>query len=233
MEEFIDENELIVVNASSLCEGTVMRYRKTINSEKKSVIDYFIVCQKFFKFVKQMVVDEERNYCLTKYATKSGKRSIKESDHNTLILEIETIEEETKKSAKRETIFNFKNKEQFKKFVQITSNHTGLDTCFDGTEDIEISSRRFLKILKNILHICFSKVRLKKPKQNMRIKKLMKRKEIVRKKLSEAKRTENKKDLANLEYELDTIAEEISEDVSELNQELWRVLSRDLIKMSR
>ena len=134
------------------------------------------------------------------------------------------VKEQTVKSERRETIFNLKNKEQFEKFVQLTSSHRGLDNCFDGNEDIEISSKRFLRILKNILHTCFSKVRLKKPKQNVKIKKLMKRKEMVKGKLSEAKIAENKKDVTLWECELERVVEEISEEVSETNQNLVKLV---------
>ena len=37
LENVISENDLIVVNASSICEGTITRYRKTINSEEESL----------------------------------------------------------------------------------------------------------------------------------------------------------------------------------------------------
>ena len=72
LQKFVDENDLIVVNSTELCKGTITRYRKTVNSEEKSVLDYFIVCRQFFNLVLKMTVDEERKHCLTKYSTKTG-----------------------------------------------------------------------------------------------------------------------------------------------------------------
>ena len=82
LQHIVEENDLIIVNASSVCTGAITRYRKTKNSEERSILDYFIVCQKFFNHVKRLEIDEKREYCLTKYATKLGKESHKESDHN-------------------------------------------------------------------------------------------------------------------------------------------------------
>ena len=124
-----------------------------------------------------MKIDEERKYCLTKYASKTGKQSVKESDHNTLFLEIELPEEHKEvEASKRETIFNFDDKEGFQRFLRLTSNNFLLESCFsnDG-ESIEHQSKRWLRLFKNILNQSFKKVRLKPPKQSNIMKKEMKR----------------------------------------------------------
>ena len=88
LENILVENDLVVVNAQKICKGIITRYRKTVSSEEKSVLDYFIVCRRFFAMVKNMIIDEERAYSLTKYSGRTGVKNIKESDHNTLILEL-------------------------------------------------------------------------------------------------------------------------------------------------
>ena len=45
--DVVNRNGLIIVNATSKCFGTITRLRKTKNSEEKSAIDFFIVCQRF------------------------------------------------------------------------------------------------------------------------------------------------------------------------------------------
>ena len=40
LEDFLLENDLVVVNGLSLCDGTITRYRKTINRVEKSAIDF-------------------------------------------------------------------------------------------------------------------------------------------------------------------------------------------------
>ena len=80
----IEENDLIVVNGTAKCDGVITRYRKTINGVEESVIDFFIVCRQFFNLVNSLYIDEKRIFPLTKFSTKNGKKSIKDSDHNIL-----------------------------------------------------------------------------------------------------------------------------------------------------
>ena len=40
IENIVVENDLVVVNAKDICKGAITRYRKTINSEEKSILDY-------------------------------------------------------------------------------------------------------------------------------------------------------------------------------------------------
>ena len=42
--DIVRRNGLFVVNSSSKCSGIITRIRKTITSEEKSLLDYFIVC---------------------------------------------------------------------------------------------------------------------------------------------------------------------------------------------
>ena len=78
----LSDNNLIVVNGQSLCEGSITRYRKTAVREESSILDHFIVCEEMFKYIKRMNVDETGIYSLTKYSNTSGtKVSVKESDH--------------------------------------------------------------------------------------------------------------------------------------------------------
>ena len=78
--EIIDNNGLIVVNGTDLCSGVITGYRKTTIRTEKSVLDFFIVCEKFFTFITKMIVDEARQYPLTKFSTKTGRKSVKFSE---------------------------------------------------------------------------------------------------------------------------------------------------------
>ena len=70
--------------------GTITRQRNTVNNTEKSIIDHFIVCEDMYAYVVKLQIDEERKYCLTKFTNKTGSTTCtKESDHNTLILEID------------------------------------------------------------------------------------------------------------------------------------------------
>ena len=86
LEKVIKDNDLIVVNGSDLCKGSITRYRKTVNKEEKSIIDFFLVCRNFYKLIKSLLIDEERIHTLTKYCRKNGTKNVKESDHNVMIM---------------------------------------------------------------------------------------------------------------------------------------------------
>ena len=73
--EIVNRNGLIVVNSTSKCFGTITRRRKTKISEEKSVIDYYIVCPKFFELISSMEKDENRKYVLTKYSSRMGVKA--------------------------------------------------------------------------------------------------------------------------------------------------------------
>ena len=88
--DVVDENDLIVVNGTDKCFGLITRYRKTINGIEESIIDFLIVCRRFFNLINRLDIDEKRIHCLTKFSSKIGNKSIKESDHNLFILNINT-----------------------------------------------------------------------------------------------------------------------------------------------
>ena len=71
----VEENGLIVVNGTDLCKGVITRYRKTTIKTEESVLDFFIVCEKFFTYNTSMLVDEARKFPLTKFCTKTSERN--------------------------------------------------------------------------------------------------------------------------------------------------------------
>ena len=81
--ELLDRHNLHLLNSSEHCEGVITRYRKTVNGEEISVLDYVIVCGGLFSHFTKMFIDEVRLHTLTKYASTKGIRQTKiESDHN-------------------------------------------------------------------------------------------------------------------------------------------------------
>ena len=103
LKQFLDENEnLVLVNSQHFCHGLITRLRKTVIRTEKAVLDFFIVCNKILPFIIKMLIDEDRKFSLTNF---NGK--VKDSDHFTLILEVNLSLQRTKKQ--RMEMFNFKN----------------------------------------------------------------------------------------------------------------------------
>ena len=153
LEKVVKDNDLIVVNGTQLCKGLITRFRKTITNTEKSVIDFFIVCRRFFELINYMEIDENRAYTLTKYSNKVGEKKLKESDHNVMIIEIKTnwttiASEENK----REEIYNYKNEEDFENFRNVTEHNEELLKLFDEPdEDPEETANKWLSEVNKIM----------------------------------------------------------------------------------
>ena len=221
LEKFVVENDLIVVNSEELCSGTITRYRKTVKSEEKSVLDYFIVCRQFYNLVIKMTIDEERKYCLTKYSTKTGSKSCKESDHNPLFLEIKISWNSLfQDEHKRIEIYNFKNPDCFQKFQEMTENCKELVDCFDDVENFDDAASKWLKVLNDIIRKCFKKIRVNRYKKNERLEKLFTEREEAKELIAKLTNTDSFDKVEELTETVDEISEKISDICSEKNKDI-------------
>ena len=214
LEHVIRENELKVVNGSSLCSGTITRKRTTVNSTEESVIDHFIVCDRMYSYIVKLQIDEARKYCLTKFTNKTGSKTcVKESDHNTLILELnKKWSTNTNDNDKRTEILNYKNKEHFQTFIDITNNNQDLRKAFvDQDEDLEAASKAWIKSVKLILKACFGKIRIKKGNLKPELHILFQNRESIKSNIAQL---ENKKKFEEAQIEqnnLDIINKKIAD----------------------
>ena len=125
-----------------------------------------------------MEINENRIFSLTKFSNKIGDKRHKESDHNTLILNIQsnwvtTVNEENK----REEIYNYKNKDDFQKFVKETEYNKELVNRFDDTEEELVeSSDKWLSIVNTSIKKSFKRICKNKLKQNKELDSLFQRK---------------------------------------------------------
>ena len=221
LEKVINDNELIVVNAKPICNGVITRHRKTINNEEDSVIDHFIVCKGMFKLVQKMTIDEAGKNSLTKFTNKSGdKTGTKESDHRTIVIEL-NLDWNPNYPCDRLELFDYKNSKNFEKFIEITENNKNLENCFDvNNEDLEKSSKRWLKMLKNIIKMSFTKIRVTKNKTSPELEVLFKKKEILKTKIAGIENIENIIEKAKLYEDLDSVNTSIEQFCSEKNKAL-------------
>ena len=161
--QVIEENNLVVVNGTPKYEGVITRYRKTVNSVEASVTDHLIVCDVFYEIITKMTIDESGVYALTKYTNKRGDRTCrKESDHRTIVIEMDddiNLNLSSQQPKRRIEIFDFKNKENFDKFISLTTDNPELENYFENAhEDLEDASKRWLKILNKLIRMSFKKL---------------------------------------------------------------------------
>ena len=214
-EQFLGRNpHLFVVNSLDVCQGLITRFRKTVKCEEKSVLDFFVICYKVRSFLKRMIVDQERDHCLTNFNPAKIGQKVKESDHNPLIMELQMKYHQSRPD--RVELFNFKNIECQEVFRNLTNQTTKFTGCFENNDSFEIQSKTWKKTLWSFFHQSFKKVRLTEegrvrvdPISNL----LEKRKELK-------KQIKDNDDDESLENELQEMEKEIAKATEEENKEI-------------
>ena len=82
------------------------------------------MCDTLKPFVTRMNIDEDHIFVLTKYSKVKGKLVKKDSDHNTVVMNVD-LQFNVKKPERIE-YFNFKNKECQEKFYRETESSNDL-----------------------------------------------------------------------------------------------------------
>ena len=127
--DLIERENLAVLNTSQLCTGAITRHRVTKENVEKSILDYILTCDKLADFLESMLIDEQRIYPLTQYATTKGVKKMVKSDHN-IMFAIFLIEYRNLLWKKpRLEICNLKNQECKEKFTEVTANSRKLQMC--------------------------------------------------------------------------------------------------------
>ena len=131
---FIDflarNNSLVVLNCLSTCKGVITRRRIMENKTEEAVLDFFLINDKLRPFFKEMLIDEERNYCLSNIAQIRKNCRIIETDHNSMIADFD-LNVEVKKPV-REEIFNLRNTKCQEVFKNETDDNQELIDCFEN-----------------------------------------------------------------------------------------------------
>ena len=166
--QFLQRNgSLAVVNSMNICEGVITRQRQLESRLEEAVLDFYIVNDKLTPFIKRMVVDEKREYCLSNFAQKKKNKKVTETDHNGLILDVSLKFSQEKTN--RRTMFNLRNKEGQFLFNLETEKNEELIECFENELSLEKQSKNWLKTFNDILYKCFKKVRICESKKKNKI----------------------------------------------------------------
>ena len=166
--EFLQQfPHLKVVNSLDLCEGLITRKRITTKRTEIAVLDFFVVCTLVLPFVNKMLVDEEKRYALSNYSTVNGNKHKKDSDHNTLVMDLSLSLPVYKTD--RSEIFNFKNRECQQVFFDLTESSSVLRDCVHSEDDVKKQGKTWLKTMNNVFHKSFKKIRLTKKQKDTKI----------------------------------------------------------------
>ena len=207
--EFLSRNsQLIVVNTLELCDGVITRKRTLEDKEEKAVMDFFIINEKMRPFIRKMLIDENKEYSLINLAQMKKNKRLIETDHNSLILDIELNAGGNK--PEREEILNLRNKVCQKAFYNETEENQELLNCFENKLSLNVQSRRWKRTFDTILKKCFKKVRIKPKKVESKTEKLLTERVKLKK---DAKATDMDEDMKDkIKQRIKQIEDDIGED---------------------
>ena len=238
-ENFLLQNpNLTVVNATSRCQGAITRERNTTKRTEKAILDFFIVCERIFPFVTQMLIDEKGGNDIFRYR---GDNVVK-ADHHMLKLKLDiTIHAQNKHE--RIEMFNVRNKLCQREFKDFTTNTNRFTKCFLTEEAFEIQFKRWQRQLQKALHASFRKIRYKENDQKKmnHIDVLMNaKKDILKKKNPNLK---DKNDIELLDKDITVECEEkewkkLTEilgnlDSKETNMNIWKQMRKAYPKKTK
>ena len=143
----------IIINKTEKCKGKWTRVN-TQNEKEKSILDYVMTNESIYEDVVEMKIDEEKIYRLTKY----GGREIKETDHNTIIIQIK--DDKIKQTKEEQYRWNTNDKEAWKKFHKETTNNNELDQTWNNDKNIQEEWEKWKNILYKILNRTLEKSEL-------------------------------------------------------------------------
>ena len=162
MANFVERNQLIVVNGLQLCNGLITRSRKCKDIYEKSILDYFVVCKSILGLITSMEIDEDKKNIPTNYTQvrKGGKAT--DSDHVSIELCIDIKILPTRPA--RNVMYNFKNEQGRHMFQKLTSETESFTKCFDSMEPWQKQCTEWKVILESYCKQAFPVIRLREKK---------------------------------------------------------------------
>ena len=191
VEGIIKRHALIVGNGiKEKTNGVITRKRTTIHGVEESAIDLVLLSEDLVESLKEINIDEEKEFSLESIVKKKKGIEITKSDHNTIFaasshLNIKNIKKHNM------VYFNLKSKEGLEKFKKATSKDI-LTNIVEKDEDANKLTNKFMKHLNGLIHECFKKTRIHNDNTNKDITNLSDKRRILRSKLDKESIKEQK-----------------------------------------
>ena len=160
MQGILQRHALIVVNSlQNKVKGFITRRRVTVNSIEESIIDFVIVSSDLVEDVEELLIDEDKEHALSKIVRGKPTTKVVQSDHNVMLTKFKLKWCPTVTPSI--TVFNLENKVCQQTFKRETTNTTKLSKVFDTNDDLNNQTKKFLNVLKGIVHKSFNKVKIR------------------------------------------------------------------------
>ena len=160
--EMVKRKNLVIANALDICKGVITRERITKEFTEKSIIDYILMSKELMEFLTHVSIDDERIHTLNRYVGKKKHTNTRQifSDHNWLFskfnLQFSKLAGEVRKE-----VFQYKNEESKRAFLEETSIKDSLSSSFTATGIFKANAKIFFRKLKSKIQKCFKKTRIK------------------------------------------------------------------------
>ena len=116
---------------------------------KKSILDFFVVCNRVLGYVLSMNVDEDKLNIPTNYTkVRKGGKSV-DSDHMFLELNLDLKVLPTRPT--RNIVYNFKCEQGMRIFKELTTSTSEFTECFTSMQPLQIQSKKWKSVLKSIM----------------------------------------------------------------------------------
>ena len=200
MSDFLERNQLTVVNSLDLCKGTFTRIQKRKGILEKSILDFFVVCKRILPNITSMHIDENKQYILTNYSqVRKGRRAV-DSDHVPIEISIDLKVIPTKPT--RQVLFNFKNEQGRKLFQEITTHTNQFTKCFESMQPLQLQCEQWDKMVMSHCKKAFPKIRVRSRKiKGSGADKIIQERNILKKKQDESK-TNTVEDIQIIDMEM-------------------------------
>ena len=200
------------------CQGKITRIRNLKDKTENAILDFLIMNEKITPYFKKMLIDEERNFCLSNFAQYKKNKRVTETDHNSIIAEFNLSI--PKRKFDRIELFNLRNKKCQEMFTEETHRNTQLVECLENQYSFDVQCKMWLKTFNTILYKCFKKIRIvKNGKKNLSKVNLIKEHNDLKKRvknidISNETRNQIKIRISQIEEGIaDNISEEHLEDI--------------------
>ena len=146
------------------------------SSKKESILDLALVSKNIQQYIKSFKVDKDKS--ITPFSLKGLF-----SDHKAITVELKIPITEREKDNKKEEVINYKNKEGWRKYPEISEKYAeSLEKLINEVEDVDILENKIISLDSEMQKECFGTIWIdhnKKKKRKKRKKDKKSEKEMV------------------------------------------------------
>ena len=156
-EAFLKTHKLTVVNSLPLCSGVTTRQRMRQGKLVKSVLDFYVVCQRLLASVVEMKIDNDRKYSLTNFSKVKRTCSRFRSYDNNLESECKY---NTRKAQEGGNV-QLQRPQRSRNIKTNTSNTSDFSNCFMTKMSVDLEASSWMKLLMTHCAMAFPKIRIR------------------------------------------------------------------------